>query len=157
MKLEVWAIGKCSHHYLQEGLAYYAKKIKFYSNFDLIEWPEPKSMRSADPKIGLQAQRQLLYPKLNPDDFLILLDEHGLPLNSIQFSEQINRILIHRTKKCVFLIGGPFGFHEDFFQRAQAKLSLSPLTFSHDMVRLILLEQIYRGFTILRNEPYHHS
>ena len=157
MKIEVWTIGKCAHYYLNSGIEQYCSKLKHYTSFGYTEFTEPKSMRTADKSHSIKLQSDLMPSKLLPGDHLILLDDKGKEFTSIGFSVFLNKIMINSNKRAVFLIGGAFGFDESLYTRANEKISLSKLTFSHDMVRLILLEQLYRGFTILRNEPYHHE
>jgi len=157
MKIEVWVVGKCAHSYLNAGIEQYCGKLKHYTSFGYTEYPEPKSMRTADKGHSITQQAELILSKLLPGDHLILLDDKGKEFTSIGFSGFLNKLLVNSNKRTVFLIGGAFGFDETLYTRANNKISLSRLTFSHDMVRLILLEQLYRGFTILRNEPYHHE
>lgn len=157
MKIEVWAIGKCAHSYLNTGIEHYCNKLKHYTSFGYTEYAEPKAMRTADRSQSVKLQSELILSKLEPGDHLILLDDKGKEYTSIGYSVFLNKILIGSNKRTVFLIGGAFGFDESLYSRANEKISLSRLTFSHDMVRLIILEQLYRGFTILRNEPYHHE
>ncbi len=157
MKIEVWAIGKCAHTYLNDGLSIYQKKLKHYISFEYIEWPESKAMRTADKNHSLQLQAEFVLSKLLVEDQLIIMEAKGKEFDSISFSDQLNKMMISGHKKYIFLIGGSFGFDQKIYSRANIKISLSRLTFSHDMVRLILLEQLYRGFTILRHEPYHHE
>jgi 23S rRNA (pseudouridine1915-N3)-methyltransferase len=157
MKIEAWAIGKCAHSYLNTGIEQYCAKLKHYTSFGYTEYAEPKSMRTADKVQSIKLQSDFILSKLVPTDHLIILDDKGREFNSIGFSGYINKILINSNKRTVFLLGGAFGFDAAIYSRANEKISLSRLTFSHDMVRLILVEQLYRGFTILRNEPYHHE
>ena len=157
MKLEVWCIGKNSQKYLDEGINHYLLKIKHYIPFDYLELNESKTNRSSDKEKSLQLQAELILKKIQPEDVLILLDEHGEKYTSREFSRLLNKLMISSTKRVIFLIGGAFGFHHSLLKRSKDKISLSKMTFSHDMVRLFVLEQIYRGFTILKNEPYHND
>lgn len=157
MKLEVWCIGKNSQKYLDVGIEHYYKKLKHYFPFEYLEINESKAHRSSEKVKSLQLQSDLILKKLTPEDHLILLDEKGKTYASKEFALLINRLMISSYKRVIFLIGGAFGFHASIYLRAQGKISLSDLTFSHDMVRLFLLEQIYRAGTILKNEPYHND
>lgn len=157
MKLELWAIGKSSQHYLDEGINHYFKKIKHYIPFDYVEIPEPRASKSMDKTRSLQAQAELLLSKIAPEDYLVLLDEKGKTFNSVDFANYLNRFLISSYKRVIFLIGGAYGFHEKIYQQAREKISFSQMTLNHDMVRLFALEQIYRGCSILKNEPYHNN
>jgi len=156
MKLEVWAIGKSSHNYLEEGVNYYQQKIKHYLPFEFMVLPETKQIKSADKNKSLQLQADLILSRLSPDDYVVLLDEKGRSFTSVAFSAYLNRFLISSYKRVIFLIGGAYGFHEKIYGLAKEKLSLSTMTLNHDMVRLFILEQIYRGCSILKNEPYHN-
>lgn len=157
MKFEIWAIGKCAHSYLQNGIELYCKKLKHYIPVEYVEWPESKAARTADKEKSLKLQADYILSKITSEDYLILLDEQGAPFTSKQFASQINKWMLQSSKRIIFLIGGAFGFHPSIYDRSKAKISLSNMTFSHDMVRLILLEQVYRACTILKNEPYHHD
>ncbi len=157
MKLEVWCIGKTSQQYIEAGLLIYKQKLKHYLQFELNELAESKTKRSADREKAMMLQAELVFKKLAPEDYLILLDEHGKKLNSRGFAQYLNKLMISSHKRVILLIGGAFGFHASLVQRSKDTISLSDMTFSHDMVRLFLLEQIYRGCTILKNEPYHND
>ena len=157
MKLEVWCIGEASQHYVTEGIAIYRNKLKHYFPFEYYEIKEPRSSRSSDRKKSLQVQADLILKKLHAEDHLILLDEKGKQFTSREFAVFINKQLISNHKRTVLLIGGAFGFHSTLITQAKEKISLSAMTFSHDMIRLFLLEQMYRAGTILKNEPYHND
>jgi 23S rRNA (pseudouridine1915-N3)-methyltransferase len=157
MKIEVWAIGKSSHSYIEAGVNYYNTKIKHYLPFEFVVLPEPKQAKSADKLKSLQLQADLILSRVSPDDYMVLLDEKGRTFTSVGFSTYLNRFLISSSKRVIFLIGGAYGFHEKVYALAKEKLSLSTMTLNHDMVRLFILEQIYRGCSILKNEPYHNN
>ena len=156
MKLEVWAIGKTSEAYLSEGIRAYQQKISHFIPFGYQELQESRQQRSADRSKTMKNQADLVHSRLTPEDHVVLLDEKGKQLNSVQFARYLNGFLISSHKRVVFLTGGAYGFHESVHNKYPEKLSLSSLTFPHDMVRLFLLEQIYSGCTILKNQPYHH-
>jgi 23S rRNA (pseudouridine1915-N3)-methyltransferase len=157
MKLEVWCVGECTQKYLVEGIEVYRNKLKHYFPFVYTEIKEPGSHRSQDKEKSLQFQANLILKKINPEDYLILLDEKGKKYSSRDFAQFLNKFLISGHKRIILLIGGAFGFHTSVVARAKEKISLSDMTFSHDMVRLFLLEQLYRAGTILKNEPYHND
>jgi 23S rRNA (pseudouridine1915-N3)-methyltransferase len=157
VKIEAWFIGKTSPSYLQIGLDDYAGRIKKYVPFETVIIPDIKDAGSYAARDRLLKEGEKVLQKLIPQDYLILLDEGGKEFSSVQFSQFIEKELNKSYKKLIFLVGGSFGFSLELQQRANLKISLSKMTFSHQMVRLFFLEQIYRGFTILNNEPYHNA
>lgn len=157
MKIEAWFIGKTSPAYLQIGLDDYAGRIKKYVPFEAVIIHDIKDAGSYAARDRLLKEGEKVLQKLFPQDYLILLDEGGKEFSSVQFSQFIEKELNKSYKKLIFLVGGSFGFSPELQQRANLKISLSKMTFSHQMVRLFFLEQIYRGFTILNNEPYHNA
>lgn len=157
MKIEAWFIGKTSPAYLQIGLDDYAGRIKKYVPFETVIIADIKDAGSYAARDRLLKEGEKVLQKLIPQDYLILLDEGGKEFSSVQFSQFIEKELNKSYKKLIFLVGGSFGFSTELQQRANLKISLSKMTFSHQMVRLFFLEQIYRGFTILNNEPYHNA
>jgi len=157
VKIEAWFIGKTSPAYLQIGLDDFTGRIKKYVPFETVIIADIKEAGSYASKDRLLKEGEKVFQKLNPQDYLILLDEGGKEFSSVQFSQFIEKELNKSYKKLIFLVGGSFGFSPELQQRANLKISLSKMTFSHQMVRLFFLEQIYRGFTILNNEPYHNA
>jgi 23S rRNA (pseudouridine1915-N3)-methyltransferase len=157
VKIEAWFIGKTSPSYLQIGLDDFAGRIKKYVPFETVIIPDIKDAGSYAARDRLLKEGEKVLQKLIPQDYLILLDEGGKEFSSVQFSQFIEKELNKSYKKLIFLVGGSFGFSTELQQRANLKISLSKMTFSHQMVRLFFLEQIYRGFTILNNEPYHNA
>lgn len=157
MKIEAWFIGKTSPAYLQIGLDDFTGRIKKYIPFETVFIPDIKDAGSYAARDRLLKEGEKVLQKLTPQDYLILLDEGGKEFSSVQFSQYIEKELNKSYKKLIFLVGGSFGFSLELQQRANFKISLSKMTFSHQMVRLFFLEQIYRGFTILNNEPYHNA
>ncbi|GAL75794.1 LSU m3Psi1915 methyltransferase RlmH [Nonlabens ulvanivorans] len=135
----------------------YVDRLKHYINFELEIIPDLKKTKNLSEDQQKNEEGKLILNKLEKSDFVTLLDERGKKLSSLQFAELINKRSVSGLKRLVFIIGGPYGFSSDVYQRANSKLSLSDMTFSHQMVRLFATEQIYRAFTILRNEPYHHE
>jgi 23S rRNA (pseudouridine1915-N3)-methyltransferase len=156
MKVEVWAIGKTSEPYLETGVAIFEKRLKNYLPFAWIVWPDLRK-KSSDPQQIRKEEGQLVLSRLNPDDLLVLLDEKGRQFTSTELAQWLERRLSASHRRLVFLIGGAYGFSPQVYERANEMLSLSKLTFSHQMVRLFFLEQLYRAMTILRNEPYHNE
>lgn len=154
MKIELLVIGKTKDKFLEEGIAYYLKKLKHYVNIELITL-RPKSSR--DPKVQKKLEEQAFLSKLKKDDFIVCLDEKGEELSSVKFSNFLQQRMNASTRRLVLVIGGAYGFNDGFKERSKLTLSLSKMTFTHDMARVILLEQIYRAMTILKNEPYHNN
>ena len=154
MKITLLVIGKTSEKYLKEGFDIYLKRLKKYISFEFIEISDLKG------KYDLISQKRKegeeILKHCEKFDYVILLDEGGKMNTSIEFSEAIQKKLNTGIKSCCFVIGGPYGFSEDVYQKCNEKVSLSKMTFSHQMVRLLFVEQLYRAFSILNNEPYHH-
>lgn len=157
MNIKLIAIGKTDNKNLQALIDEYTKRLGFYIKFDLDVIPDIKNVKNLSESEQKVKEGQLILSKLAPTDQLILLDENGKEFNSVGFSDFLQKKMNSGIKTLVFVIGGPYGFSEEVYQKAQGKVALSQMTFSHQMVRLFVIEQIYRGFTILNNEPYHHN
>jgi 23S rRNA (pseudouridine1915-N3)-methyltransferase len=156
MKIELWAIGKTSEKYLEEGIAVFEKRLRNYLPFSLHILPDIKT-KSNDSQWLMREEGKMILSKLNPDDYLVLLDERGSEFTSVELAGWLEKRLGQSRRKMIFLIGGAFGFSSEVYERANERIALSKLTFSHQMVRLFFLEQLYRAMTILRNEPYHNT
>lgn len=156
MTIKLLAIGKTDSKQLQSLIDDYTKRIGYYIKFELEIIPDLKKVKHLSEKLQKQKEGELILSKLQPTDILIVLDENGKQYDSIGFSKYIQKHMNSGIKQLVLVIGGPYGFSEDVYAKAQGKLSLSKMTFSHQMVRLFIVEQLYRAFTILKNEPYHH-
>ena len=156
MKVEAWAIGKTAEPYLETGIGIFEKRLKNYLPFAWTELPGVK-IKTTDGAILKQEEGKMILSKIAPDDFLVLLDENGKQFSSIELAQWLEQRLAASNRRLIFLIGGAFGFSSDVYARANMQISLSQLTFSHQMVRVFLLEQLYRAMTILRNEPYHNQ
>lgn len=157
MNIKLLAIGKTDNKNLQSLIDEYTKRLGFYVKFDLEIIPDIKNVKNLSEAQQKEKEGELILSKLTPTDQLILLDENGKEFSSVGFSEFLQKKMNAGIKTLVFVIGGPYGFSEAVYKTAQGKVSLSQMTFSHQMVRLFVIEQIYRSFTILRNEPYHHQ
>ena len=157
MNIRLITIGKTDNKNLQALIDDYSKRLSFYVKFDLEIIPDIKNVKNLSEAQQKEKEGELILAKITPTDQLILLDENGKTFNSVGFSDYLQKKMNAGIKTLVFVIGGPYGFSETVYQKAQGKVSLSEMTFSHQMVRLFVIEQIYRGFTILRNEPYHHQ
>jgi len=156
MKVEVWAIGKTSEPYLETGISIFEKRLKNYLPFAWSVLPNPK-VKSTDGNLLKQEEGKTVLAKLGAEDYLVLLDERGQQYSSVELARWVEQRLSASNRRLVFLIGGAFGFSQEVYSRANAQISLSRLTFSHQMVRVFFLEQLYRAMTILRNEPYHNE
>jgi len=157
MNIKLIAIGKTDHKNLQALIEEYQKRLSFYIKFELEIIPDIKNVKNLSEDQQKEKEGELILAKLSPTDFLILLDENGKSFTSIGFANELQKKMNAGIKTLVYVIGGPYGFSETVYQKAQQKISLSEMTFSHQMVRLFFIEQVYRGFTILKNEPYHHQ
>jgi len=156
MQIKLIAIGKTDDKQLLQLIEQYKKRLKHYIKFDLDIIPDIKNVKNLSKKQQKEKEGQLILKKLSPTDILILLDENGKQFTSVAFADYLQKKMNSGIKQLIFAIGGPYGFSETVYQKAQGKVSLSKMTFSHQMIRLFVVEQIYRGFTILKNEPYHH-
>jgi 23S rRNA (pseudouridine1915-N3)-methyltransferase len=157
MNIKLLAIGKTDNKNLQLLIEEYQKRLSFYIKFELEIIPDIKNVKNLSELQQKEKEGELILSKITPTDQLILLDENGKTFSSIHFSEELQKKMNAGIKTLVFVIGGPYGFSETVYAKAHGKISLSPMTFSHQMVRLFFIEQLYRGFTILKNEPYHHQ
>lgn len=155
MKIEIWSIGKASDAYINEGINNYFNKIKPYCPISLEIFQTKKTY--SDPIVQKQQEEEMILKKLQPQHTLVLLDEKGKILNSPQVAQLIQDKMNHSSKILVFLIGGAFGVTDTVYAKAQNVWSLSNLVFPHQLVRLMLSEQIYRAYAILNNLPYHHA
>lgn len=157
MKIELMAIGRTSTRYLQDGIDVYLKRLSHYVLFEIKCLPDVKTSRSLTEERQKEMEGEQFLAQLQPGDFLVLLDERGKEMTSRDFSVYIDRKMSSVPKRMLFVIGGPYGFSKAMYERADDKISLSKMTFSHEMVRLFFTEQLYRAMTILRGEPYHHD
>jgi 23S rRNA (pseudouridine1915-N3)-methyltransferase len=156
MTTKLIAIGKTDRKELQKLIDDYQKRLGFYIKFEFEIIPDLKNSKNLTEEQQKQKEGELILNRLNATDLLILLDENGTQMDSVSFSNYLQKHMNSGIKQLVFAIGGPYGFSDEVRNKAQGKLSLSKMTFSHQMVRLFVVEQLYRAFTILRNEPYHH-
>jgi len=157
MNVEIWSPGKENEPFIEDGVRYYFQKTKPWNPVELVLLQVPKKMATTDIERTKLLEEELILKKLQPGHYLILLDERGKQLNSIQWSRQFQQCMNQGVKTLVLLIGGAFGVTDTVKKRANQIWSLSGLVFPHQMVRLILAEQVYRSFSILNNSPYHHS
>ena len=157
MKITFYQIGKTTEAYIQAGENEFIKRIKRYNSFDTNVLPVPKNASKYSFSEQKQLEGEKILKVLAPTDFVVLLDEGGREFTSRKFSSFIEQRMNAATRNLVFIVGGAYGFSDDVYKRANQKISLSKMTFPHQLVRVIFLEQLYRAFTIMRNEPYHHD
>jgi len=155
MKIEFLFVGKTSEKYLAQGIDIYLKRLNRYVPSSIIVIPS--SAESGNRKNELKKESESILKKISERDFVIVLDERGQEFSSIQLSGLMNKSMLNSIPKIIFIVGGPYGISELISARANQVVSFSKFTFTHQMIRIFLLEQIYRSMTILRNEPYHHS
>lgn len=156
MKVIFRVIGKTNERYLKEGMEVYAKRLSHYLPFKMEVLPDVRQAKKLNSDQLRLKEGEILLAQVKNEDLLILLDENGKSFSSVEFASYLDRQLQMPYRRLIFQVGGAFGFSEEVYQRANAKLALSQMTFSHQMVRLFFLEQLYRAMTILRNEPYHN-
>jgi 23S rRNA (pseudouridine1915-N3)-methyltransferase len=157
MKITLLQTGKTTERKIAEAMDLFSVRIKKYTGFEIITLPEVKNTRNMPLQEQKVKEGKKILNSVSEGDYVIILDEKGKEFRSVELSAWLNSIFMLPKKKTVFVIGGPYGFSEDVYKRADFKLSLSRMTFSHQLVRLLFLEQLYRVFTILNGEPYHHE
>tara|TARA_R110000851_G_scaffold45610_1_gene111505 strand:- start:5521 stop:5994 length:474 start_codon:yes stop_codon:yes gene_type:complete len=157
MTVKLLVLGKTDSTQLSQLIEEYQNRLKHYIKFELEIIPDIKNTKNLSEKQQKEKEGNAILNKLNATDLLVLLDEKGKQKTSVEFSEYLQKNMNSGLKQLVFVIGGPYGFSDAVYQKSQGKISLSKMTFSHQMVRLFMVEQLYRAFTILRNEPYHHQ
>lgn len=157
MKILLITVGKTTTKFLSEGIAEYCKRISRYLPFEIKCVSDAKNTRNLSEIQQKQKEGNLILASIAPQDYVVLLDEHGKEFTSREFAAYIERKMQTVSKQLVFVIGGPYGFSDEVFAQSNEKISLSKMTFSHEMVRMFFTEQLYRAMTIINNEPYHHD
>lgn len=157
MKITLLTVGKTDKDWVRQGMDIYISRLKHYIPFSVIEIPELKNVSSLTKDQIKSKEAELILKNIRPTDDVILLDEHGKEYTSVQYAKILQDKISYIGKDIVFVIGGAYGFSDQVYNRADSKMSLSKMTFSHQMVRAIFVEQLYRAFTIMRGEPYHHE
>jgi 23S rRNA (pseudouridine1915-N3)-methyltransferase len=157
MNIEIWTIGKENEGFIDEGIQMYFQKTRPYNPVELVVLQLPKKANTTDIERTKKQEEELILKKLQSQHYLILMDERGKQLTSPQWANQFQQLMNQGTKSVVILIGGAFGVTDEVRKQARQVWSLSSLVFPHQLVRLILAEQVYRAFSILNNSPYHHS
>lgn len=157
MKITLLTVGKTDKDWVRQGMEIYVSRLKHYITFSVIEIPELKNVSALTKDQIKTREGELILKNIRPTDDLVLLDERGKEYTSVELAKVIQDKISYVGKDVVYVIGGAYGFSDAVYQRADSKMSLSRMTFSHQMVRAIFVEQIYRAFTIMRGEPYHHE
>lgn len=157
MRIVLLTVGRTEKGYLKEGIDKYITRLKNYISFHLVEIRSIKKMHNLSKKELIHKEGLLIQEKIQESDYVMLLDCKGKQYSSLEFADQMRLLMNSSKKRIVFIIGGTFGFSKDIYQRANKQLSLSLMTFSHQMIRLFFIEQLYRAYTILNNERYHHQ
>lgn len=157
MNIVLLCVGKTDEKSIEELLVKYENRLPSYWNYQRLEIPNIKNRKNLSESQQKEKEAELIREKLQPGDYLILLDENGKSLSSVEFSSRLQSLMNQAVKRTVFVVGGPYGFDKSLYKRMNLKLSLSKMTFTHQMVRLFFTEQLYRAFTILQGQPYHHE
>jgi 23S rRNA (pseudouridine1915-N3)-methyltransferase len=157
MKISLLTVGKTDSGWVREGLETYASRLRRYVPFSVIEIPDLKNAASLSKEQVKEKEGESILGNIGPRDSVILLDERGKEYTSIEFAKEIERMMVSGGKNIVFVTGGAFGFSDAVYARCDGKVSLSKMTFTHQMVRAVFTEQLYRAFTIIKGEPYHHE
>ena len=157
MKMTLLTVGKTDKDWVKQGMDIYVSRLKHYIPFSVVEIPELKNVSSLTKEQIKVREGELILKNIRPADDMILLDERGKEFSSVEFAKVIQDKITYAGKDIVYVIGGAYGFSDAVYQRADSKISLSHMTFSHQMVRAIFIEQVYRAFTIMKGEPYHHE
>ena len=157
MKIVLIAVGRTSTQYIADATSEFLKRVNRYAPMDIVIVPDLKSTRGITEEVQKQKEGAGIMASLQPGDHVCLLDERGIEMTSREFATMIDRRMNQGLKRLVFVIGGPYGFSQEVYSRADSKMSLSRMTFTHEMVRLFFVEQVYRAMTIMRGEPYHHD
>ncbi len=157
MRIKLVLIGKTDSDFLKQGIEEYTKRLKHYLNFNMVIIPDIKNVKNLSEIQQKQKEGELLINQIGTGDFVVLLDEKGKEYSSVEFSKFIEKQMISGLRNLTFMVGGPYGFSDEVYKKANSKLALSRMTFSHQMVRMIFVEQLYRAMTIIKGEPYHHN
>lgn len=157
MKITLVCIGKTDDKFIQEGIDKYLNRLKHYVPFNIVVIPDVKNVKNMSQAQQMDKEAELFLKQINSQDFVVLLDEKGKEFRSMEFSDYLTKKMVAGVTHMIVLIGGPYGFAEKIRERSNFLISLSKMTFSHQMVRLFFAEQVYRAFTIMKGEPYHHE
>ena len=157
MKISLLVIGKTDAGYVREGIAEYEKRLQRYVTYEMKVLPDVKNAKNLTEALQKEKEGEMILGEILATDWVVLLDEKGREFTSVEFAGFLAQKMVGSVKKMVFVVGGPYGFSERVYQRANDKISLSRMTFSHQRLRMIFTEQLYRAMTILKGEPYHHE
>ena len=157
MDIELMTVGKTTSKVISQGIEEYVKRLRRYIPYSINMLPDVKNAGKLKPVLQKESEGEMILSKLSMSDYVVLLDERGKEYTSVEFASFIERQMVAGRKRVVFIVGGPYGFSDAVYERADTEVSLSKMTFNHEMVRLFFVEQIYRAMTIMRNEPYHHE
>jgi 23S rRNA (pseudouridine1915-N3)-methyltransferase len=157
MKIVLLQTGKTTERYISEGVEEYAGRIRKYNPFEIITLADIRNTKSMPVAEQKAREGKKILESVGTDDFIIVLDEKGKEFSTAEFAGQLEKIFLQSRKRIIFVIGGPYGFSAEVYERANMKISLSRLTFTHQMVRLLFAEQLYRIFTVIKGDPYHHE
>ncbi|MBQ7774235.1 MAG: 23S rRNA (pseudouridine(1915)-N(3))-methyltransferase RlmH [Bacteroidales bacterium] len=157
MKITLLVVGKTAFPFINEGIALYEKRLGHYVNYARVEIPELKGVQALSQEQIKEREGELILKNIRNTDDVVLLDERGSIFSSIEWARHLEKKMVFEGKDIVFVIGGAYGFSQKVYQRANSRISLSKMTFSHQIIRVIFLEQLYRAFTIIKGEPYHHE
>lgn len=157
MKISFLVVGKTTDEYISKGISVYENRLKHYLPFECQIIPELKNTKKMTFEVQKEQEGILILKYIEQADFTILLDENGKEFDSVGFSKFVEKKMIEGTRNVLFVVGGPYGFSQEVYNKANIKISLSKMTFSHQMVRLFFVEQLYRAMTIIKGEPYHHQ
>ncbi len=157
MTIRIISIGKTNIRYIKDGVDEYVNRLKHYTKLSWEELPDVKKIDRNNPALLMEKEGEAFLSRIDSNETVYLLDDGGKEMTSVQFSQWINQHQIYDQSNLVLIVGGAYGFSENLVARSKGKISLSKLTFNHQMVRLILAEQLYRAFTIIKGEPYHHA
>ncbi|QBQ42270.1 23S rRNA (pseudouridine(1915)-N(3))-methyltransferase RlmH [Sphingobacterium psychroaquaticum] len=157
MKITLLCIGKTDEGFVQTGIENYVKRLKHYITFNIVVLPDIKNVKNLSQEQQKTKEGELILKNMSTLDFVVLLDERGKEYRSVDFSKFIEQKMVGSVNHLIFVIGGPYGFSSEVYARANQQISLSKMTFSHQMIRMFFVEQLYRAFSIMRGEPYHHE
>ncbi|MBA4322376.1 MAG: 23S rRNA (pseudouridine(1915)-N(3))-methyltransferase RlmH [Odoribacter sp.] len=157
MKIALMQIGKTNEKFISEGVDGYSRRIRRYTGFEIITIPDLKQIKNMPVPEQKLKEGEKICRSLNNEDYVVLLDEKGKMFSTIEFSEQLGKIFMLAKKRVVFVVGGPYGFSPEVYNRADIMVALSRLTFSHQLVRLLFAEQLYRVLAVIKGDPYHHE
>lgn len=157
MKIAFWYIGKSTPSFVVDGIMEYEKRLKHYTNYESFCFPHVKNANKLPPSELKKKEAAMIVSKMDKSDFLIVLDEHGEEYKSINFSKKLEQWMTHHSGRIIFLVGGAYGIEDALLAKARKKISLGKATYSHQVIRIMFLEQLYRAFTIMRGEKYHNE